>query len=69
MKYIILCLLLTGCVTILPNGYNQYVYINSGPYSGNRGKLVGDCKSFETYRVVLNTGKKVCVKVWHMERD
>ena len=53
----------------MPNGYNQYVYINSGPYSGNRGKLVGDCKSFETYRVVLNTGKKVCVKVWHMERD
>jgi len=68
MRYLILCLFLTGCVTIMPNSYNQHVYIVDGPYKGERGKLVGDCKSFETYRVKLYNDKLVCIKVWHMER-
>lgn len=64
---LILALLLVGCTTT-PNSYGQYVEITSGPYCGERGKLIGDCSGFEKYRVKLNDNRNVCVHSWQMEK-
>lgn len=57
----------TGCATA-PNGYGQLVHIIGGQYKGQRGRLIGDCSGFENYMVLTFNNKKICARVWHLER-
>jgi hypothetical protein len=58
---------LTGCATSMPTEYGQFIEITSGPYKGERGRLVSDCSGFELYKVELFDDRKVCVRSWNMQ--
>jgi len=67
MRYLCLILILSGC-TLTPNRYGQLVLVIGGQYKGQRGKLIKDCNGIENYLVELRDNKRVCIRVWNLER-
>lgn len=73
MKFILICAMITlsGCASFIhnkPTGYGQMVRITGGAYIGKTGKLIDDCSWFENYKIELDSGYRVCVRIWDLER-
>lgn len=68
MKYLLLCLFLSGCAN-MPYRYGETVIVIGGEYKGQKGRLIKDCDGFENYKVELfNNNRRVCVRIWNLER-
>jgi len=62
-------LLTTGCSMWMPTRYGEMVYVINEEFKGQTGRMLKDCKGFESYLVELNRNKKrVCIRIWDMEK-